>query len=273
MGYVNSLVNERGIVVGKEIYYNGGVNPRFPIKSSVSFKPAVLLAAFKYSVPVLLGYLAIGIGFGLLLTGAGYPWWLALLMSLWMYAGAGQYIAVGLFAAGTSLVQACLIQLAVNARHIAYGLSMLKRFDGTGPFKPYLVFSLTDETFALLSSLPEKSDFSRAEERRFFMFCVSVLDQCYWTLGSIAGAVAGTLIPFDMNGISFALTALFVVLMIEQIQRVKRPGIFIVSGVMALLGVFFLPGEFSLLAALVLAFLLSFFIERKMKFSGGGEHE
>jgi 4-azaleucine resistance transporter AzlC len=242
------------------------VNPRLPVKSSVYFKPAVLLAAFRYSVPVLLGYLAIGIGFGLLLTGAGYPWWLALFMSLWMYAGAGQYIAVGLFTAGTSLVEACLIQLVVNARHIAYGLSMLKRFDGTGLFKPYLVFSLTDETFALLSSLPEKPGFSKTEERRLFMFCVSVLDQCYWTLGTIIGSVAGTLIPFDMNGIGFALTALFVVLMIEQVQKVMRPGVFIVSGAMALLGVFFLPGKVSLLAALAAALILSFFIERKKKF-------
>jgi 4-azaleucine resistance transporter AzlC len=239
--------------------------------SSVFSKPAVFLAAFKYSVPVLLGYSAIGIGFGLLLTGAGYPWRLALFMSLWMYAGAGQYIAVGLFSAGTSLIHACLIQLVVNARHIAYGLSMMKRFEGTGRFKPYLVFSLTDETFALLSSLPEKS--GSAQERRFFMFCVSVLDQCYWILGSIIGAVAGTLIPFDMNGIGFALTALFVVLMVEQIRRVKRPGVFIVSGVTALLGVFFLPGEISLLAALALALILSFFIERKIKFSDRGEHE
>jgi len=242
-------------------------------KPSVFFKPAVLLAAFKYSVPVLLGYLTIGIGFGLLLIRAGYPWWLALFMSLWMYAGAGQYIAVGLFTAGTSIVEACLIQLVVNARHIAYGLSMLKRFNGAGPFKPYLIFSLTDETFALLSSLPEKPVLGEAEERRFFMFCVSVLDQFYWTLGTIIGAVAGTIIPFDLNGIGFALTALFVVLMIEQIQRVKRPGIFIVSGAMALLGVFFLPGRISLLAALALALLLSFFIERKIKILGGGEHD
>jgi 4-azaleucine resistance transporter AzlC len=235
-------------------------------------KPAVFLAAFKYSVPVLLGYSTIGVGFGLLLTGAGYPWQLAIFMSLWMYAGAGQYIAVGLFAAGTSLVEACLIQLVVNARHIAYGFSMMKRFDSTGRFKPYLVFSLTDETFALLSSLPEKSSFSGDEERRLFMFYVSILDQCYWILGSVAGSLAGTLIPFDMNGVSFALTALFVVLMIEQIRRVKRPGVFIVSGAMALLGIFFLPARISLLAAMALAFLLSFFIERKIKFSGR-EHE
>jgi len=242
-------------------------------KPPVFSKRAIFLAALKYSVPVLLGYSTIGVGFGLLLTGAGYPWWLAMFMSLWMYAGAGQYIAVGLFTVGTNLIEACLIQLVVNARHIAYGFSMLKRFEDTGSFKPYLVFSLTDETFALLSSLPEKIDSGGEEERKLLMFYISVLDQCYWTFGTIIGAVAGTLIPFDVNGIGFALTALFVVLMIEQIQRVKRPGVFIVSGVAALVGVFFLPGKISLLAALALALLLSFFIERKMKLSKRGENE
>ena len=215
---------------------------------------AVFLDAFKYTIPVLLGYSTIGVAFGLFLTGTGYPPVLALVMSLWMFAGAGQFIAVGLFAAGTSLWEVCLIQLVVNARHIAYGLSMLKRFRGTGAFKPYLVFALTDETFALLSSLPEEP---MTEKRRLFYFYTSILDQSYWVGGSVIGAVAGTLIPFDMTGISFALTALFVVLLIEQIVRIKRPEIFVLSGGLALLGVFFLPGSVSLLAALVLALLLS----------------
>jgi len=221
----------------------------------------IFFAAFKYSVPVLLGYAAIGVAFGLLLSGTGLPWWLALVMSLWMYAGAGQFIAVGLFAAGTTLLEACVIQLVVNARHIAYGLSMLKRFRDTGPFKPYLIFSLTDETFALLSSLPEPS-ITEEKQRSLFMFYVAVLDQCYWVSGSLIGAVAGHLIPYDMKGIGFALTALFIVLMIEQIKNVKKPGIFILSAVSALIGVFLFPGSVALLAALAFALVLSPFIKK-----------
>jgi len=224
-------------------------------------KNSILLAAFRYSIPVLLGYIAIGIAFGLVLSGAGYPWWLALVMSLWMYAGAGQFIAIGLFAAGTSLWEVVLIQLIVNARHIAYGLSMLKRFGDTGRFKPYLIFSLTDETFALLSSLPEDGGPYSGEQRRFFLFYVALLNQGYWVAGSVIGALAGTLITFDMTGIGFALTALFIVLMIEQIKRVKKPGVFIVSGAAALLGVFLLPGTVSLLAALALALVLAPLVE------------
>jgi len=249
-------------------------------KAAAGFSRRVIFfESFKYSIPVLLGYLAIGIAFGLMLTGTGYPWWLAPVMSLWMYAGAGQFIAAGLFAAGTTLLEACLIQLVVNARHIAYGLSMLKRFRDQGRFKPYLIFSLTDETFALLSSLPENVPPGSGtmkfplggKEGRLFMFYIAVLDQCYWVIGSFIGAVAGVLIPFDLKGIGFALTALFVVLMIEQIKNVRKPGMFILSAAAALAGVFFFPGRVSLLAALALALFISPFIQKTKITSTGGE--
>ncbi|MDR2159380.1 MAG: AzlC family ABC transporter permease [Treponema sp.] len=215
---------------------------------------SVFAAAFRYSVPVLLGYLAIGVAFGLLLTDAGYPWWLAPLMGILMYAGAGQYIAVGLFAAGTSLWEAVLIQLVVNARHMAYGITMVKRFNRAGPFRYYLIYALTDETFALLSSLPEEpaGDGGPAERSRL-MFYVALLDQGYWVGGSLIGALAGALIPFDLEGIAFSLTALFVVLMIEQLFRVRQPGIFIVSALTSVLAVFLLPAGISLLSAMILS--------------------
>jgi predicted branched-subunit amino acid permease len=243
------------------------------------FTPALFAAAFKYSIPVLLGYAAIGIAFGLLLVDAGYTWPLSLLMCVFMYAGAGQYIAVGLFAAGAALPEACLVQLVVNARHMAYGLSMLKRFRNSGRLKYYLVFALTDETFALLSSLPsgvqtspEGAEFhggtavygeSGSAERNLFMFLVALLDQFYWVAGGVIGAVAGSLIPFKMEGISFALTALFVVLMMEQIFRVRRPGIFIISAASAVAAVLFLPQRVSLLSAMALALGLAQLVKGK----------
>jgi 4-azaleucine resistance transporter AzlC len=229
--------------------------------SSTFSRRTVFLEALKYSIPVLLGYVTLGAAFGLSVSQAGYPWWLALLMSAWIFTGAGQFVALGLFAAGTTLWQACLILFVVSIRHAAYGLSMLKRFRGSGAFKPYLIFTLSDETFALLSSLPETSEVSPDDpdgerKRRLFMVFLSGLDQSYWLLGTVIGAVAGALIPFEMKGVSFALTALFVVLMIEQIKAAKKPVVFIVSAAAALLGVFLLPGSLSILAALALAFLL-----------------
>jgi 4-azaleucine resistance transporter AzlC len=240
------------------------------------------LRALRYSFPVFLGYMAIGIAFGLLLADAGYPWWLSPVMGLVMYAGAGQYIGVGLFAAGAGLAEAALVQLVVNARHMAYGLSMVKRFNRAGPFKPYLIFSLTDETFALLSSLededPESPDSQRGgnagvqENRGLFMFLVSLLDQCYWVFGSIIGAVAGTLIPFNMEGIGFALTALFVVLMIEQIFRARENSAagqdrsfsgfafpmlpFVISAAAAVAAVVLLPSRIALISAMVVSLVL-----------------
>jgi 4-azaleucine resistance transporter AzlC len=237
---------------------------KHPMKKGL-VHPAVFTAALNYSVPVLLGYLAIGVAFGLLIAGAGYPWWLALVMSLVMYAGAGQYIAVGLFAAGTALWEVLLVQLVVNARHMAYGISMLKRFRQAGPYKYYLIFALTDETFALLSSLPDPAEKGEGpaaggvspERQGLFMLYVSLLNQGYWVAGSVIGAIAGSLITFNTEGIGFALTALFVVLMIEQMLRVRRPGIFIVSALAAALAVVCLPARFSLLSALALALALT----------------
>jgi 4-azaleucine resistance transporter AzlC len=246
--------------IGFARYYKNPMN-----QNGVSHR-RLFISAFKYSIPGLLGYMAIGIAFGLLMADAGYPWWLSLVMSIIMYAGAGQFIAVGLFAAGTTLWEAALVQLVVNARHIAYGLSMLKRFQNTGKHKFYLIFSLSDETFALLSSLPEPefspAENSGGEDRGKFMFYVAILDQIYWIAGTVIGAVAGSLIPFNLDGISFALTALFVVLMIEQILRVKKPGLFIISAAAAVLAVLVLPGRFSLLAAMALALLLTPLTER-----------
>jgi 4-azaleucine resistance transporter AzlC len=222
-------------------------------KKSQTKSDSILLAALKFSSPVFLGYQAIGIAFGLLLVEAGYPFWLAPLMGIFMYAGAGQFISVGLFAAGAGLAEAVLVQLIVNARHIAYGLSMLKRFRHLPPYRFYLIYALTDETFALLSSL-EEGAWGKKQGR--FMFLAALLDQCYWVSGSLIGALAGTLIPFSFEGIAFALSALFVVLMIEQMLRVRKPEIFIVSAAASVLAVFLLPGRVSLLGAMALAFCM-----------------
>jgi len=212
---------------------------------------SLLARAFALSVPVLLGYVTIGIAFGLLLADAGYPWWLALGMSIVMYTGAGQFIAVGLFAAGTSLAEACIVQFVLSARHMAYGLSMLKRFPPRGFLRAYLIYSLSDETFALLSSFPDEPD------RIPLMAWTSFLDQCYWVCGSLIGAVAGTLIPFDLKGIDFALSALFLVLLIEQINRVRKAPVFLISGGLTILAAVILPARISLLSALVLSLLAS----------------
>ena len=181
-----------------------------------SFKNAVR-PAFPVTVPVLFGYIAIGIPFGLMLVKAGYPWWLAPVMSVLMYAGAGQYIAVGLFAANVPLAGILVTILMVNIRHIVYGLSLIEKFKTVGKWKPYLVFSLTDETYALLTGVKVPANVAPGP----FYGAIALLDQSYWVAGSIIGALAGQFIPFSFRGIDFALTALFAVLLIDQIRASK----------------------------------------------------
>jgi 4-azaleucine resistance transporter AzlC len=154
---------------------------------------------------------------------------------------------------------------------MAYGVSMLSRFRNAGILRYYLIYALTDETFALLSSLPdpEHSEPGKhgnipadGKERSRFMFYTAILDHSYWIAGSVIGAVAGSLIPFNIEGIGFALTALFIVLMIEQILRVKKAMYFSVSAVLAILAVLFLPEKISLLAAMIASIILSAAIEQ-----------
>jgi 4-azaleucine resistance transporter AzlC len=181
-----------------------------------------LLKAFKTSIPVLTGYLAIGIAFGLLVADSGYPFWLSPLMGVITFTGAGQFMAVGLFAGGVGLLELLLVELALAVRHIAYGFSLYTRFTDTGPFKPYLIYALSDETFALLTAA--QLDGMDAKTRSRYLFYIAALDQSYWIGGSFIGAVAGALIPVSMEGISFSLTALFIVLAIEQIlPLLKKP--------------------------------------------------
>lgn len=181
-------------------------------------KTSPLRVAFQASLPVMTGYLVLGFGFGILMQKQGYPWWLSGLMSLCVYAGSMQYAAVELLTGGASLLTAALMTLMVNIRHLFYGVSMLEPYQHTGKAKPYLIFSLTDETFSLVCSpaLPEGVPFAS------YAFWVSLLNQCYWVAGTLAGAWAGGAIPFNTTGIDFSMTALFVVIFVEQWEKTKE---------------------------------------------------
>ena len=177
-----------------------------------------IAAAFPVTVPVLMGYLAIGIAFGLMLQSIGYgPGWAAL-MSLLIYAGSGQYLGVSLLAMGAPLTQVALLTFIVNFRHLVYGLSLLEKVRGMGVRKLYMMFSLTDETYALLSSAKAPEGVREHD----FYFWIALMDQSYWVIGSVLGAVAGQLLGFDTTGVDFAMTALFIVIAVDQWKSYPR---------------------------------------------------
>ena len=170
-------------------------------------------AAFPYTVPVLTGYLFIGMAFGVMIQEKGYNFLWAMLMSLVIYAGSGQYLAVNFFAPGVSLLNVIFMEFMVNIRHIFYGLSLLERFSKMGKKRLYMIFSLTDETYSLFFVTKVPKD---VKEEQFF---ISLLDQLYWIIGSCIGAAAGSFLAFDSTGIDFAMTALFLVIFVEQWEK------------------------------------------------------
>ena len=168
--------------------------------------------AFRDSLPVLAGYLALGIGFGVLLQSKGYSFWWAILMSVTIFAGSGQYAGVDFLANSATIVTTAIMTFIINARHFFYGFSLLDKYKGAGIFKPYLIFGLTDETYSIVCSA--KLD-DTIDHKKYYLF-LTALDHCYWITGCTLGAVLGEILPFSNEGIGYSMTALFIVIMVEQ---------------------------------------------------------
>ncbi|PKM90935.1 MAG: branched-chain amino acid ABC transporter permease [Firmicutes bacterium HGW-Firmicutes-12] len=171
-----------------------------------------LKAAFPATIPVMLGYISVGLAFGLLMVKTGHNFLWAIFMSITVYAGSMQFIAINLLTNGVGLIEIALMTLFVNVRHVFYGLSFIDKFKDMGKKKTYMIFSLTDETYSLICSLKAPV----GVDNNLFLFSIALLNQMYWIIGSIIGAIAGSLITFNTQGIDFAMTALFVVIFIEQ---------------------------------------------------------
>lgn len=164
-----------------------------------------LTEIFKASLPVMAGYIVLGLGFGMMFKANGYGLLWSFLMSVFVYAGSMQYLAIDLISGGASLVTVAITTLAVNARHLFYGISMVERYRGAGAKKPYMIFALTDETYSLVCE---------GQRDHNFCFGVSLLNQIYWITGCCLGSLLGSIVT--LKGIDFALTALFVTVFTEQ---------------------------------------------------------
>lgn len=172
--------------------------------------------AFYATIPVMAGYLVLGIGFGMVLRTRGYGILWALAMSVFIYAGSMQYVAIDLLTGGVSLITAAVTTLAVNARHLFYSISMIDKYKNQKR-KNFLIFTLTDETYSLVcSEVPDGTDASS------YYFYVSLFDYIYWIGGSAIGSVLGSVLPIRTEGVDFALTALFLTVFVEQWLTTKN---------------------------------------------------
>lgn len=204
--------------------------------------------AFIMSVPVLTGYVCLGIGFGLVLESKGFGVLWAFAMGLLIYAGSMQYVAIDLLTGGATLLATALTTLMVNARHLFYGISMIDKYKDAGKTKPYLIFALTDETYSLIVS-------DKSNDKKLY-FLISLFNHCYWVIGCTLGALIGTLITFNTAGIDFALTALFVTVFVEQWLTAKNKLSALIGVLSTVFCLIIFGSEYFLIPSMVLITIL-----------------
>lgn len=217
--------------------------------------------ALKQTFPILLTYLFMGIAFGVMMTRAGYgPLW-SFCSALLVYAGSLQFVMVPLLQAHTPLWTMAIMAFFINARHIFYGVGMIERFRSMGWRCPYMVFALTDETYSVLCSVqhPRHIDGKRAD------FFIALSDHCYWMAGCTLGALAGSLLPFDLTGIDFSATAFFVVVAVNQWRQYpsKLPAL---TGLCSAVGFYLLLGpDYFLIPALSVSLVVLILCRRSVQ--------
>jgi len=213
---------------------------------------SALRAAFPVTIPVLTGFTCLGLAYGVLMETKGYgPLW-STLMSAIAFGGSMQFVAITLLTTVFDPIQALLLSVMVNARHIFYGLSFLDKYKGLGKIRAYLIYTLCDESFSLISTVEPPEDV----EKRDFYFWISFLNYSYWVVATALGGLLGKFITFDTTGLDFALTALFVVLFMEQWKKQENrfagvTGIVCAAASLALFG-----ADRMVIAAMILILLV-----------------
>ena len=210
--------------------------------------------AFKRTIPILVSWIPVALAYGVLMSAAGYNFLWTGATSLIVYAGSLQLLMISFFTSAVPLITVAIMALLLNSRHIFYGLSLIEKFRGVGHWKAFLIYSLADENYSLhCSAVPEDG-----VDEKWQYIISSALLVSYWVILSMLGALAGSFIPFDTTGIDFALTALFAVILIDQLRGADNQLPAIVAGVssvvcLALLGPdnFILPSLLVTVAALI----------------------
>lgn len=184
------------------------------IDSKTNMKKA-FMAAFPHTIPVLTGFMVLGIAYGVLMQTKGYGIGWSVLFSAAAFCGSMQFVAITLLTTAFNPLQAFFLSIMVNARHLFYGISMLEKYKGLGKIRTFLIYTLCDETFSISCSVKPPDDISR----KYFFFFVSLLNYLYWVSGTFIGGILGSIITFNTKGLDFVLTSLFVVLLTEQMKK------------------------------------------------------
>ena len=181
-------------------------------------RTAALRAAFPFTIPIMAGFLFLGMTYGVYMVQSGFDFWYPMLTSLTVFGGSLEFVIVSLLQGAFNPLQALMMTLMIQARHLFYGVSMLDKYRGTGLKKLYMIFGLCDETFSVNCAADVPPDVNRG----WFMFFVTLLDQFYWFTGATLGALCGMLIRFNTRGLDFSMTALFVVIFMEQWKKDRQ---------------------------------------------------
>lgn len=221
----------------------------------------ILKYSLKNCMPVILGYIPAGFAFGLMITSIGYNLIVALVMSLTIYTGAGQYLAVEFFKSNASLISMAVATFLINSKHMFYGLSLLEDFNQTKKAKPYMIFSLTDETYALLTGTTIPSNLNKPK----CMLYMAVINHISWVLGGFLGALLGTLVKFNTEGLNFAMTALFFVILTDQLNNFKTKLPFIIGTLAAIVSWVVLGKSNILIGGAVLSVLFLITLRKRIE--------
>ena len=176
-------------------------------------KKSILKKAFLKSVPIMCSYFFVSMAYGIMMEDAGFHWYYSLFASLTIYTGAFQFVLITFLSSGASLLTVAVTAFLMNSRQAFYSLSFVSEFQKMGKKKWYMVHTMTDETYAVNCTLKDEQD------SRDIMFWVALLSRCYWIIGAVLGGIIGQLIPFDLDGIDFCMTALFVIIFIDQWEK------------------------------------------------------
>lgn len=222
------------------------------------------LAAFPYTIPILAGFLFLGITYGIYMNVSGFSFIYPMLTSMVVFAGSAEFILVNMLLGVFDPVQTFLMILMINARHLFYGISLLEKYAGTGIKKLYLIFGMCDESFSVNCSvdIPEDAD------KGWFMFFVTLLNHTYWVTGATLGGIFGSFISFNTEGLDFVMTAMFVVIFLEQLLKEKNhisSASGIILSVISLL--IFGPDKF-IIPAMVMIFALLMLLQKPLEKGG-----